>query len=1523
MTPKLKTSLIAASLTLGVAAGAAYVALDYQGENGFHPFDSLRDLQNNQVLFPDSSAAARTPDGDGSRDQDNSYWERDDRQEETKPSGGADYLFQDDQPVPGQTTAAAVGLPGGEPTGGDPGSDTPAADVVYDFTDRGDSADTVLPSGGHDGLLPGGEGNGTVPGDAPGGDPSATPSAPAGDSGSSGGASLPGGDVGGGGGGGGAVTPEPAPAPAPAPVPVPDVTETVKDPEPTGGGGGTLPGFRSDSVSNNLDALKKLRESGQFSTGIMDDSSSLYQGQTIYDPEAFLLKALSIMVLDADNKITYRWGVNDSAYIRLAYFSMDEGKTLHTLSELDPADQLPIPADGSVKSVYFYFEYRLDEGDDWAPLMNGVRPYVACPVTDNRVYILDQKLAQDAQAIDPEHVLSLFASVSTPDYVTTGQTNLLYYQYYYLTNILEEDADALTHLFPGWMESGKLADWFYAPDAPGRHILQPADLVELDPAYTVSLNMVWMDCAYHIGTGAEHNNLSYLQTLTGWTGGHSLKSDPAEPVQTRQAEPQPAAIGEHDRSPVLSVPEGVQAVEISKNDPFSVDRLELPASVMYLNVDDNLRVDQSYAVDEDNPFLTAEGGLLFNKAMDRLMGIPYGTTEIAIPASVQKVELSEDNQLKTIRFEAQSYESLPELDLSVLSGATLTFADETLMAQFANDHTKELGNNRLAVDRDAEYTVDGGLMFQRETGTLYRVLAGKSTVVLPEFLSSVAPDAFRDSDAALLLLPEGRSVTFQPDSLRGSGLKAILCHTADQAAAVKAQLTQAGADRGPTVAVVQKQNGYTYYTHSDGETTLLTAPQNAVRFDAATLPDLHITAIADGAFEHCRQLRWAFLPQSAAYLGASCFEDCTALEGVLLDHRDTVTIGNNAFADCPALRFVASNAPRAVLAEGYDPELIQADDTDRVMTRYVSFFYVPYLAEGYGTHTASVDGEELLTIVEQNGNTLLCAVAPANELEPTGHTRVLRSGGVLNGALRLPENTSEIGQFALAFTKGSYTVNLDELSDLFILSGGAFYRSGLQGELHLAGLSWVMDYAFGACPGITSVTLDQTVYVGPDAFTDCAGLTTARFGNVSPWFSLSYGMFNRCNALTEITLDCVTPPSVEIRSPGIAFQFNYAWTPEEEAEALRVSLNEAADPIEFIRAWRYINAGYYTYDDSSTPYLELWYDKSSTLIADVSETDDPFGGWRFPTDQETDLLAKQAVLESENRLRAYFGLEQVSQPTDFFAYRMEYSGGTGYLTLTDACTDAEALTLDAATLEMPAGWCLDYLDSSAFCNSPNLTGATVNDPLVAIHEGAFCGLDRDFTLVLNDKDTVTALELNGSGPYDFGMAPSLLRVVVPEERKAQYFDAWLYPLAGYSDGIALYDAVWAELGESAGPDEILARAEEILAPYREQLAAILDYTPPARPDQESAGQIPEQGPAAPAQNGPGADAAPDTTPDEVRPQEPEDFRTSAPSEEPENGTQSGEPTGSEEHVPREEPEETISGPEAPAAPEETGEEPAQ
>lgn len=47
---KVLTSLV----TLAVAAvGAASLSREYLSENGFQPFDTNRELQNKQVLFPD------------------------------------------------------------------------------------------------------------------------------------------------------------------------------------------------------------------------------------------------------------------------------------------------------------------------------------------------------------------------------------------------------------------------------------------------------------------------------------------------------------------------------------------------------------------------------------------------------------------------------------------------------------------------------------------------------------------------------------------------------------------------------------------------------------------------------------------------------------------------------------------------------------------------------------------------------------------------------------------------------------------------------------------------------------------------------------------------------------------------------------------------------------------------------------------------------------------------------------------------------------------------------------------------------------------------------------------------------------------------------------------------------------------------------------------------------------------------------------------------------------------------------
>ena len=50
------------------------------------------------------------------------------------------------------------------------------------------------------------------------------------------------------------------------------------------------------------------------------------------------------------------------------------------------------------------------------------------------------------------------------------------------------------------------------------------------------------------------------------------------------------------------------------------------------------------------------------------------------------------------------------------------------------------------------------------------------------------------------------------------------------------------------------------------------------------------------------------LPESVKHIGTQAVYGCDALEGLLIDSRDSIVIGDKAWDNCPALRFVASNA---------------------------------------------------------------------------------------------------------------------------------------------------------------------------------------------------------------------------------------------------------------------------------------------------------------------------------------------------------------------------------------------------------------------------------------------------------------------------------------------------------------------------------------------------------------------------------------------------------------------------------------
>ena len=121
----------------------------------------------------------------------------------------------------------------------------------------------------------------------------------------------------------------------------------------------------------------------------------------------------------------------------------------------------------------------------------------------------------------------------------------------------------------------------------GRHILEPADCVELSDDYTVQLKHQWMSKDYEVGW--QYDQLVYLQTLTGFN--------------------KKAKIGRRDgnlldrfRYSEVQVPKYVQAVEIDDDAGLEVDYLTLPDTVIYLNnTGSGLVVNYGYDVDENNP----------------------------------------------------------------------------------------------------------------------------------------------------------------------------------------------------------------------------------------------------------------------------------------------------------------------------------------------------------------------------------------------------------------------------------------------------------------------------------------------------------------------------------------------------------------------------------------------------------------------------------------------------------------------------------------------------------------------------------------------------------------------------------------------------------------------------------------------------------------------------------------------------------------------------------------------------------
>lgn len=1065
--------------------------------------------------------------------------------------------------------------------------------------------------------------------------------------------------------------------------------------------------------------------------------------------------------------ITYVWGENAyERFIKVKGVSFDGGKTW--------IDQYPttIPSDLKDEQMKIKVSYRLSEDKKWVDRVIDYEPKAG------RLFLLNQKIAEENVTISDDMIVNKYQQ-----HPETGST----------LNLLRQLGDFLgyghiTSLFPGWTENGELQPWFYEVKS-GRHILEPADMVPLDSKYIVSVKFFWMNKDGTID--AYGDQLIYLQTLT----------DMNDIVTVSWMDQSWLGSNLYD---TLSVPKYVQAIAIDQNADLSVNYLEVPDTVMYIKLDDTgMRVNEGYKVDENNErYASNESGILMTKDRKSIIGIPYNTKKLKIEDSVESVAIEQQNQLSEIDFSGKTLDQIPDIAYSRLSNCKIVVPDEVLIPYIQKNYKSVFANkgNTIAASSNPkeEYYVENGMIINKQGRMIMLLESDKKQLNLIDSIHSIAADAFENADdLTTLIMPQnGDTIFFENNSLRNSKIKTIQCYSKEQYDSVVKQLEQLDAAKDMKVQMIAtSKEGYRYYmqaTEDSNNVVLTSVPKNITQFDGVMTDEegekIAITQIGSEVFVQCSNLQWVTLPESVKKIGAGAFKNCNKLEGILIDSKDEITIGDGSLEGCSSLRFVASNAKKGTMENDYQPVISDSHGAANAKNQYL---YVPGDCEGYNKSCISLTSGSDTPLTEYqmkdlgNGSKMLYGVD-----DQENPWLAMRSGKNLPQNVRLPQETKELLSYAMADTtseSGSYQIDLEHVN---IIGAGAFYGSDISGDITFCENVRIYDDAMKECKKIKHVTIPgDHIYITDEIFNDCSELETIKIGKMASNSAIKMGMFSGCNNLTDITLESKDAERLMLSDFTFPYQFNMDWTAQQEAEKLKLHIPEGSEE-KYIKGWRYLYCGYAeAYGTSAYENMrqQIEYDNMDWTT------------WEIPTEEEVDAIQKAELLVAENRIRKMIGMSQVTQPTDLYLYHES----DGMLTLADSVTTAEKIDLgDTENLELPEGWYLDYVGKGAFKNAGNLAKLTVPASMAGMESNAFEGVQAKSLQVDFEGETPLKLMLKQDGtPYEFGINEDNLKIHVPEGLENEYLRAWIFPMAGYEDVSAMAWDVISELSEGDGfPD---------------------------------------------------------------------------------------------------------------------------
>ena len=299
-----------------------------------------------------------------------------------------------------------------------------------------------------------------------------------------------------------------------------------------------------------------------------------------------------------------------------------------------------------------------------------------------------------------------------------------------------------------------------------------------------------------------------------------------------------------------------------------------------------------------------------------------------------------------------------------------------------------------------------------------------------------------------------------------------------------------------------------------------------------------VSLIEKAAFVNCKNLKSISIPESIQEIGNGAFGGCKELTNISIPN-DEIRIGNNTFNGCP---IETASIPTDLISYIPKQKLKTLIITGGTSIGSNTFFdcsgltsvTIPDSVLSIGDSAfGGCSGLTRITIPDSvtsigssafSGCSGLTSITIPNSVTSIGDWAFSDCSKLTS--VTIPDSVTSIGEYAFSGCSG--------LEKISVVAGNTKYHSAgnclieTKTKTLIAGcknsviptdgsVTFIGDYAFCDCSGLTSVTIgDSVTSIGWYAFSGCSGLTSVTIGDSVT--SIGWYAFSGCSGLTSITI---------------------------------------------------------------------------------------------------------------------------------------------------------------------------------------------------------------------------------------------------------------------------------------------------------------------------------------------------------------------------------------------------------------------